>query len=94
VFGFLHDANLDEGTMWPTAFALKELTAAEEARIGALVKKAASWGGLPHDDKRSASWCICTHHPFGWSGIRLRGLDERAHAWEDSQPTPGVAKQG
>src|SRR6184192_884156 len=38
--GFLHEANLDEGAMWPTAFALKELTAAEEARIGALVKKA------------------------------------------------------
>jgi hypothetical protein len=34
-------ANLDEGRMWPTAFALKELTAAEEASIGALVKKAA-----------------------------------------------------
>ena len=41
-FGFLHDAKLDEGAMWPTAFALKELTAAEEARIGALVKKAVS----------------------------------------------------
>src|SRR5271166_462377 len=41
-FGFMHEANLDEGAMWPTAFALKELTAAEEARIGALVKKAAS----------------------------------------------------
>ena len=40
--GFMHDANLDDGAMWPTAFALKELTAAEEARIGALVKKAAS----------------------------------------------------
>src|SRR5438105_6877434 len=39
-FGFLHEANLDEGGMWPTAFALKELTAAEETRIGALVKKA------------------------------------------------------
>jgi len=39
-FGFMHKANLDEGAMWPTAFALKELTAAEEARIGALVKKA------------------------------------------------------
>src|SRR5438067_11114478 len=35
-FGFMHDANLDEGAMWPTAFALKELTAADEARIGAL----------------------------------------------------------
>ena len=41
-FGFMHEANLDDGAMWPTAFALKELTAAEEARIGALVKKAVS----------------------------------------------------
>jgi uncharacterized protein YdhG (YjbR/CyaY superfamily) len=41
-FGFSDKANLDEGAMWPTAFALKELTAAEEARIGALVKKAGS----------------------------------------------------
>ncbi len=41
-FGFSDTANLDEGAMWPTAFALKELTAAEEARIGALVKKAVS----------------------------------------------------
>jgi len=41
-FGFMHEANLDEGAMWPTAFALMELTAAEEARIGALVKKAVS----------------------------------------------------
>ena len=40
--GFNDDANLDEGAMWPTAFALKELTAAEEARIAELVKKAAS----------------------------------------------------
>ena len=39
-FGFSDKANLDEGAMWPTAFALKELTAAEEARIGELVKKA------------------------------------------------------
>ena len=38
--GFSDTANLDEGTMWPTAFALKELTAAVEAEIGALVKKA------------------------------------------------------
>ena len=38
--GFSDEANLDDGAMWPTAFALKELTAAEEARIGALVKKA------------------------------------------------------
>ncbi len=41
-FGFNASANLDEGTMWPTAFALTELTAADEARIGALVKKAVS----------------------------------------------------
>jgi uncharacterized protein YdhG (YjbR/CyaY superfamily) len=40
--GFNDTAKLDEGAMWPTAFALKELTAAEEARIAALVKKAAS----------------------------------------------------
>ena len=40
--GFNDAANLDEGAMWPTAFALMELTAAEEERIGALVKKAAS----------------------------------------------------
>ena len=38
--GFMHEANLDEGALWPTAFALKEFTATEEARIGALVKKA------------------------------------------------------
>jgi uncharacterized protein YdhG (YjbR/CyaY superfamily) len=41
-FGFNDVANLDEGAMWPTAFALTELTAADEARIGALVKKAVS----------------------------------------------------
>ena len=41
-FGFSDEANLDEGAMWPTAFALKKLTTAEEARIGALVKKAVS----------------------------------------------------
>jgi uncharacterized protein YdhG (YjbR/CyaY superfamily) len=40
--GFSDTANLDEGAIWPTAFALKDLTAPEEARIGALVKKAAS----------------------------------------------------
>jgi uncharacterized protein YdhG (YjbR/CyaY superfamily) len=39
-FGFNDSANLDEGTMWPTSFALTKLTAADEARIGALVKKA------------------------------------------------------
>ena len=41
-FGFSDTANLDEGAMWPTSFALKKLTAAEEQRIGALVEKAVS----------------------------------------------------
>ena len=39
-FGFSDEANLDEGAMWPTSFALKELTAADEAKIAALVKEA------------------------------------------------------
>jgi len=38
--GFMHAANLDDGGMWPTAFALTKLTAAEEAKLAALVKKA------------------------------------------------------
>ena len=41
-FGFSDEANLDKGAMWPTSFALKELTAADEAKIGALVKRAVS----------------------------------------------------
>jgi uncharacterized protein YdhG (YjbR/CyaY superfamily) len=41
-FGFNDDANLDDGNMWPTSFALTKLTAADEARIGALVKQAVS----------------------------------------------------
>jgi hypothetical protein len=41
-FGFSDKANLDDGAMWPNAYALTELTAADEARIGALVKKAVS----------------------------------------------------
>jgi uncharacterized protein YdhG (YjbR/CyaY superfamily) len=41
-FGFSDEANLDEGAVWPVAFALTKLTAADEARIGALVKKAVS----------------------------------------------------
>jgi len=40
--GFNDEANLDEGAMWPTSFALKELTATEEAKISALVKRAVS----------------------------------------------------
>jgi uncharacterized protein YdhG (YjbR/CyaY superfamily) len=41
-FGFSDRANLDDGAMWPTGFALKQLTAVEEARIGALIKQAVS----------------------------------------------------
>jgi uncharacterized protein YdhG (YjbR/CyaY superfamily) len=41
-FGFSDEANLDKGAMWPTSFALKELTAGDEAKIRALVKKAVS----------------------------------------------------
>jgi uncharacterized protein YdhG (YjbR/CyaY superfamily) len=41
-FGFSDKAHLDDGAMWPTSFALKKLTAAEERRIGALVKQAVS----------------------------------------------------
>jgi uncharacterized protein YdhG (YjbR/CyaY superfamily) len=41
-FGFSDEANLDEGAMWPTSFALKKLTGTEEAKIAALVKKAVS----------------------------------------------------
>ena len=41
-FGFEHEAHLDEGSMWPVAFAIKELTTADEARIAALVEKAVS----------------------------------------------------
>jgi uncharacterized protein YdhG (YjbR/CyaY superfamily) len=42
VLGFSDEANLDEGTTWPTSFALTELNVDEEARIGALVKQAVS----------------------------------------------------
>jgi meiotically up-regulated gene 157 (Mug157) protein len=38
----MHEANLDEGNMWPTAFAVKKLTAADEARVAEIVKKAVS----------------------------------------------------
>jgi len=41
-FGFMHEAKLDEGAMWPTSYALIKLSAAEEAKIAALVKKAVS----------------------------------------------------
>jgi|SRR5215212_8950215 uncharacterized protein YdhG (YjbR/CyaY superfamily) len=43
--GFSDKANLDEGAMWPTSFALKELSATEEAKIGQLVKRAVSQAG-------------------------------------------------
>jgi meiotically up-regulated gene 157 (Mug157) protein len=42
MFGFNYSANLDKGDMWPVAFALKELTAADEKKIAALVKRAVS----------------------------------------------------
>jgi hypothetical protein len=42
MFGFNEAANLDAGSMWPVAFALPKLTAADEKRLGALVKKAVS----------------------------------------------------
>ena len=42
MFGFNDSANLDKGSMWPVAFALKELTAADERKLGSLVKKAVS----------------------------------------------------
>jgi uncharacterized protein YdhG (YjbR/CyaY superfamily) len=41
-FGFSDEANIDDGAMWPTSFALKELTAADEAKIKKLVKRAVS----------------------------------------------------
>jgi uncharacterized protein YdhG (YjbR/CyaY superfamily) len=44
-FGFSDKANLDEGAMWATSFALKELTDTEEAKLGALVKRAVSQAG-------------------------------------------------
>ena len=40
-FGFQHDAHLDDGALWPVAFAVKELNPADEAKLAALVKKAA-----------------------------------------------------
>jgi uncharacterized protein YdhG (YjbR/CyaY superfamily) len=41
-FGFMHEARLDEGNMWPVAFALKKVTATEEETIAALVRRAVS----------------------------------------------------
>ncbi|EQD26392.1 hypothetical protein B2A_15659, partial [mine drainage metagenome] len=40
--GFMHEARLDDGAMWPTAYALQALTASDEARISVLVRKAVS----------------------------------------------------
>jgi len=54
-FGFQPDAGLDEGTMWPVAFALTKLTAADEARIGTLVKKAVSSGPSSQPGLESAA---------------------------------------
>src|ERR1700692_206291 len=58
--GFMHEANLDDGAMWPTAFALKELTAAEETRIGALVKKAMSGGAATMNPVGTIGWIDLT----------------------------------
>ena len=53
-FGFMREANLDDGATWPITFALKELSAAEEARVAALVKKAASWESVQASAAASA----------------------------------------
>src|SRR5947209_6637973 len=58
-FGFSDAANLDEGAQWPVAFALTELTAADEARIGAVVEKAMS-GGLNRTDAAANASVTCT----------------------------------
>jgi hypothetical protein len=61
--------------MWPTSFALTKLTAAEEARIGALVKKAVSWTELATGPRR---FCAAPKRMTGsvWRG-RLRGLAKK-----------------
>src|SRR6266542_6826922 len=55
--GFSDKANLDEDAMWPTAFALKKLTSAEEARIRALVKKAVSLGPVSAEQGDDGAPC-------------------------------------
>ena len=61
-FGFQHEANLDEGRMWPVAFALTELTAAEEARIGALVQKEVNAEPPEKSAARESPTLTCSVH--------------------------------
>ena len=73
--GLVHEANLDVCAMWPTAFALKELTAAEEARIVALVRKAVSCGlGNPMATERVSS-------SGGWISFFSRSNTMPSHAY-------------
>ena len=75
--GFMHAANLDDGVMWPTAFALKDLTAAEEAKIGAReesselrrvsLRLASDSGGISRTLRFSRDW------PFGPTVCRTGG---------------------
>jgi uncharacterized protein YdhG (YjbR/CyaY superfamily) len=64
--GFQHDAALDDGTMWPVAFALLDLTEADEKKIAQLVKKA---GGRDYCTRQPAGWMACAASPApGTSG--------------------------
>src|SRR4029453_4554846 len=77
-FGFSDEANLDKGAMWPTSFALKELTAADEKRIGELVKKAVNGGPRSHKRRgKPASSCggILDHSQRARSLDRSVGAD-------------------
>jgi hypothetical protein len=65
--GFSDEANLDEGAVWPTYFALTELAAADEARIGALVKQASA------EDRLNAAHCGRRNGPGGQGAAMVRG---------------------
>jgi len=70
-FGFSDEANLDEGAIWPTAFALTELTAADEARIGALVKRSElATGSGEVALSRRPPWRLERQSRARWPGIR------------------------
>jgi hypothetical protein len=80
---FSDEANLDEGAMWPTSFAPKELTGAEETRIGALVKRAVSCAQLLSPAARPV--------PYDRAAYRARDVIERAFKASnqvDSEPLP------
>ena len=83
--GFSDEANLDEGAMWPTAFALKKLTAADEARIGALVKRAVKQRGDADDDvePQTAGGKVLFHFLIALDD-ELSRLSGRVHAPADS----------